>query len=276
MSRVPAVTIVGAGAAGRSLAAALHRAGVTIAGVYSANGRSARTLARTVNAPLTGRLTVTSQFSSFVILAVPDDMIEQTAMIVASALHTARSAIVVHLSGAQTSTLLRPVKRKGAAVASMHPLMTFPARRAVVPLNGAWFSLEGDRTAVAVCRRIVDRIGASSFTIRKNGKSFYHLAAVFASNYPVTLLGVVEQLAVEAGVPRKDIWKIFRPLVLAAVNNVLATSPAAALTGPIVRGDHRTVLRHLEALASSERMNHLTPLYAALGVETAALAQRKR
>jgi predicted short-subunit dehydrogenase-like oxidoreductase (DUF2520 family) len=276
VSRAPAVTIVGAGAAARSLAAALHRAGVTIAGVYSANGRSARALAGTVKAPLSGTLTTASQFSPFVILAVPDDVIEQAAGTVAAALRNARSTIVVHLSGAQTSTLLRPIKRKGAAVASMHPLMTFPARRASVPLNGAWFALEGDRTAVSMCRRILDRIGATSFTISRKGKSFYHLAAVFASNYPVTLLGVVEQLAVEAGVPRKDVWKIFRPLVLAAVNNVLATSPAAALTGPIVRGDHRTVLRHLEALASSERMNHLTPLYAALGVETAALAQRKR
>lgn len=276
MSRFPAVTIIGAGAAGRSLAVALYRAGVTIAGVYSEHGRTARSLASTVNAPQYGRSTADFVLSSFIILAVPDDAIESAAEMIASAVRTKRTTTVIHLSGALTSGLLQRLKRKGAAVASMHPLMTFPARTATVPLNGAWFALEGDRSAVAACRRLVRVLGASSFTIGAKGKTLYHLAAVFASNYPVTLLGVVEQLAEAAGVPRKDIWRIFRPLVLATVNNVLASSPAAALTGPIARGDHRTVLRHLEALASSKRLEHLTPLYAALGVETAALAQRKR
>lgn len=268
--------MIGAGALGRSLALALHDAGVSIAAVYSAGGTSARTLGRRVSALTSGILTADAPLSPFVILAVPDDRIAAVAAQLRKHSDADRIRTIIHCSGAFSGDVLRPLMRRGTSIASMHPLMTFPKSGKRVPLKGAWFALEGDRVAVTDCRRLVRKLGASSFTISGKKKSLYHLAAVFASNYPVTLLGVVEQLAADAGVPRKDIWRIFRPLVLAAVNNVLESSPAAALTGPIARGDRATVLRHVQSLGTSKRLNHLLPLYAALGVETAALAQRKR
>ena len=45
---------------------------------------------------------------------------------------------------------------------------------------------------------------------------------------------------------------------------------AAALTGPIARGDEATVARHLEALA--ETAPHLIPLYEALAERTRDVA----
>src|SRR5439155_1283702 len=42
-------------------------------------------------------------------------------------------------------------------------------------------------------------------------------------------------------------------LVRGAVDNVAALGPASALTGPVARGDHDTVARHLAALDPAER-----------------------
>jgi len=48
----------------------------------------------------------------------------------------------------------------------------------------------------------------------------------------------------------------------------------AALTGPIARGDERTVARHLEALTAANP--ELVPLYEALAERTRAVAARHR
>jgi predicted short-subunit dehydrogenase-like oxidoreductase (DUF2520 family) len=45
----------------------------------------------------------------------------------------------------------------------------------------------------------------------------------------------------------------FLPLVRGTVDNVDQLGPAAALTGPVARGDTETVARHVEALPDDER-----------------------
>ncbi|WP_247646302.1 DUF2520 domain-containing protein [Deefgea sp. CFH1-16] len=51
------------------------------------------------------------------------------------------------------------------------------------------------------------------------------------------------------------------------LNNIVAIGPAAALTGPIVRGDSATVAQHLAVLPSQHRV-----LYQVLGQHTQCLA----
>src|SRR5262249_56629412 len=77
----------------------------------------------------------------------------------------------------------------------------------------------------------------------------YHAAACVASNHLVALLGQVERLAADAGVP----FEAFLPLVRGTVGNIETIGPAAALTGPVARGEHETVARHLDALPEEDR-----------------------
>ena len=90
----------------------------------------------------------------------------------------------------------------------------------------------------------------------------YHAAACVASNHLVALLGQVERLAAHAGVP----LEAFLPLVRGTVENVADLGPAAALTGPVARGDLETVARHLDELPDDER-----DAYRALVVEARRL-----
>ena len=75
------------------------------------------------------------------------------------------------------------------------------------------------------------------------------------------------RLAAKAGVP----FEAFLPLVRGTVENVETLGPAAALTGPVARGDHDTVTRHLDALPDDER-----DAYRALVLEAERLAARDR
>ena len=65
-------------------------------------------------------------------------------------------------------------------------------------------------------------------------------------------------------------FEAFAPLVLASVQNAFALGPAAALTGPVARGDLETVEQHLRELDPAER-----DAYRALAREAARLAGRR-
>jgi predicted short-subunit dehydrogenase-like oxidoreductase (DUF2520 family) len=59
------------------------------------------------------------------------------------------------------------------------------------------------------------------------------------------------------------------PLARASLDNVADLGPAAALTGPVARGDLVTVARHLDALPAAERA-----AYAAVAETARRLARR--
>jgi predicted short-subunit dehydrogenase-like oxidoreductase (DUF2520 family) len=87
-----------------------------------------------------------------------------------------------------------------------------------------------------------------------------------ASNHLVALLGQVERLAAGCGVP----FEAFAPLVLGSVQNAFSIGPAAALTGPVARGDLATVEQHLRDLDPAER-----DAYRTLAREAARLTGRR-
>lgn len=268
------ITIIGAGAVGRSIALALFRGGVNIDAVYSLHGRSAALLARKVQARTSGLLSEMTHLGTDTIVCVPDNEITSVAAHLVRRNTSLREKTVLHTSGALSSSELRALKKQGASVGSFHPMQTFP-KGTMTPLNNVWISIEGDSRAVKFSTLLAKIVHGNTFRISKEAKVLYHTAGVFASNYFVTLLSVVELIAKECGIPQKDIWKVYGPIVRQTLENVISTSPAQALTGPIARGDVVTVSKQLQGL-SRKKLNRLVPLYSALGIETARLARKKK
>jgi predicted short-subunit dehydrogenase-like oxidoreductase (DUF2520 family) len=108
-------------------------------------------------------------------------------------------------------------------------------------------------------------LGAHPFVVPDDRRAAYHAAAVVASNHLVALLGQVERLAETAGVP----FDAFLPLIATTLANCAHHGPAAALTGPVARGDVDTVAAHLDALPDAERHT-----YRALALAALTLAAR--
>src|SRR6185437_1456273 len=100
----------------------------------------------------------------------------------------------------------------------------------------------------------------------------YHAAAVFASNYHVTLIDAALELMQGAGLARGAALDALRPIVHATTENVLSSGPERALTGPILRGDAGTVRKHFQALERC--LPETKDLYAAAGLRTVMLAMR--
>jgi predicted short-subunit dehydrogenase-like oxidoreductase (DUF2520 family) len=155
-----------------------------------------------------------------------------------------------HSSGALASDELNALRRHGAAVASLHPMMTFVSG-SIAPLQGVPFAIEGDKAAVLVARRVVKNLGGEAFAIRKQQKAAYHARGSFASPLLVALLVTGEQLARKAGLSAVEARKKMLPIVKQTIANYEALGPAGAFSGPIVRGDAETVGKHGRALTKT-------------------------
>lgn len=247
----PTIAIVGAGNLGTALALALQEAGYPIESVITRRtGRSlarARRLARQVGARF---VRGPGQVKARLLwLCVPDSEIAFTAASLAETfLGTGR--IALHSSGALSSDALQPLRRMGACVASVHPMMTF-VPRSHPSLRGVSFAIEGDRAAVQVARCIVRDLGGEAYGIRKTEKPAYHAWGTFASPLVTALLATAERVAALAGVGARTARQRMIPILLQTVRNYGNLGPARGFSGPIVRGDVETVRKHLEVLRST-------------------------
>jgi predicted short-subunit dehydrogenase-like oxidoreductase (DUF2520 family) len=152
-----------------------------------------------------------------------------------------------HSSGALLSRELEPLRKAGAAVASVHPLMTFVAE-ARPSLTGVPFAMEGDDAATRVARRIVREMGGESFSLPAARKAAYHAWATLTSPLLLAFLVTIEEAARAAGLTRQDARRKSLPIIRQTLANYSRLGPAQSFSGPLVRGDAETVARHLAVL----------------------------
>ena len=265
----PMVGIIGPGRAGVGLGLALARARY----VVRLHGRHNTS----VPAPLTLSVGPGDEPPPWVaeppvvILAVRDDAIRPLADMLARAGVIRATQVVLHLSGAQGQEALGPLVGSRAALGSLHPLQTLsePAR-APERLRGAWAAVEGMARAVQAAEGLAQDLGMRTFHLASQAKAIYHAGAVFASNYFVVVEAVAQRLLRHAGLSDTEAWQALRPLVEGTFESLTRQEPAAALTGPVARGDDTTVRRNLEALTSDD-----AALYRALGRAALELAQKR-
>lgn len=231
--------IVGPGRAGESLGIALARAGWERHSDVNRSDDASRA----------------AEGVDLVVIAVPDGAIAT----VAAAIEPDDRVVIAHLAGSLGLDVLEPHVRRAA----LHPLVSLPcpevgAKRLTA---GAWFATAGD----PLVEKAVADLDGRSFTIDDADRGRYHAGAAIASNHLVALLGQVERIADHIGMP----LEAYLDLATATLANVGELGPAAALTGPVARGDWDTVRAHLSALPETER-----PAYRALATEAARLADR--
>jgi predicted short-subunit dehydrogenase-like oxidoreductase (DUF2520 family) len=243
------ITIVGSGNVAHALAPALARAGYKIDAIFSRSGapslQRARALGRRVKAGVghIGRIRIQSRVTW---LCVSDDAIPDVAKTIAA--DDWKGKFVFHSSGALSSGELAQLKRRGARVASVHPMMTFVA--GVQPeLRGVPFGVEGDPAAVRIARKIVRDLGGQAFAIRKRSKPLYHATGSFSSPMIIATLATAERVAAAAGIPRNQAAKVMAPILKRTLDNYLRRGTNAAFSGPIKRADVSTIRKHLDALA---------------------------
>ena len=260
------IFVVGAGAAGSSLARALASSGHAVDAVVSRTASRASDLASKTGARYGGDEYRYLDVADLVILAVPDDAIRVASSDLAGRREDWSGAVVCHLSGALSSAELGRLESLGALTASFHPMVSLQPESTPEVFKGARINIEGHDSAVEVCREMARAIGAMPFVIGHRTKQVIHMAATIASNYLVTLLAVASELLKNADVPPEEFEGLFRPLVEATLRNIRFESPARALTGPIARADAATLRTQLELVR--EHYTEYLPMISILASET--------
>ena len=208
-----------------------------------------------------------------VFITTPDTQIEPVCKALVKDTGITPGSLVFHLSGALSSDILASARDAGARVGSIHPLQAFtPYEKGQAnPFEGVNISIEGDVEAVAGGKAVVTALGANAFAIPTNSKTLYHASAVVASNYLVTLEHFALSLLMETGLNESQAYEILEPLIQGTLANIKARGCAKALTGPVARGDHDIVSRHITDI--DEKTAHFSGLYRLLGTHTLALAK---
>ena len=236
------------------------RAGGAVARAARASGIEVRLAGR-------GEVDAACAGATAALLCVPDGEIEAACAEVAKA---GPPAFVGHASGATRLHALDSAAERGAEAFSLHPLQTIPD--AETDLTGAPCAVSGaSASAIEFAEDLACRLGLRPFALDDEKRVAYHAAASIASNFLVALEESAAGLLAEAGVD--DAREVLAPLVLRTAAN-WSERGAAALTGPIARGDEATVAAHLEALAIHSP--ELVAAYEALAERTRDLAARDR
>jgi predicted short-subunit dehydrogenase-like oxidoreductase (DUF2520 family) len=256
------VTLIGAGNLAQALGPALKAAGYRVdfiaARETASSRRRAAMLARLLEAR-TQSLDEAEPTSDILWICHTDDALTETAKLLARKPGWS-GKIVLHSSGALSSDVLSPLKRKGSSTASLHPMMTF-VPGATPRMEEVPFAVEGDSHAVSVARRIVRAMGAESFAIKKAAKPLYHALGSFSSPLIVAALVTAERVGRGAGLSASQTRRVMAPILRQTLKNYTERGAAAAFSGPIKRGDLNTVLRHLKEL---KRVPGASEVYRAL------------
>jgi predicted short-subunit dehydrogenase-like oxidoreductase (DUF2520 family) len=189
--------------------------------------------------------------ADLVLLCVPDSAIAEVAGSVEPA------PWIAHVSGATPLLALDPHSRRFG----LHPLQTFTRSRGPEQLDGAFAAVTSE-TDEAQERGfwLARALGLEPFALAESARPLYHAGAAIASNYLVTLERAAAALFEAAGAPREALV----PLMRRTIEN------GFELTGPLSRGDTKTVERHRAAISAARP--DLEPLYDVLADATLELA----
>ncbi len=246
------VRILGRGKVGRALHAALRKTAMP-SSLHRARGP----------------LPAGSASATTYVLAVPDAQIGSVAARLAPVLG-ARD-VVLHCSGNRGLDELAACRRRGARVATMHPMVSFASPRAPPALRGTTWVVHGDAVAQRAARRLARAVGARAVE-GASGHPVYHAAAAILANGGAALAALSVQILESRGVGHRAAELACAGLLRSVAHNVERVGVPGALTGPIARGDADTVRSHVLGLRAVDAS--LADSYVALGPLIVACAMR--
>ena len=275
MAELKKISWIGCGKVGRTLARALQHAGYQTAAVVCRSQDSAQKAVHFIGAgkPTTEVEDALESSTVHFITANDDSIAELVTIIDDAAADTLAQHYFFHTSGSVNSTVLEPLAKKGAYVASIHPLQVFADPvKALETLPGVYYAIEGNDKAMELAVQMVDHLQGKLLLIPTGRKVLYHVAGVFVANYMMVLIDLALHIMQDLGETQEDSFDAFLPLMVGALQNVETLGVSEALTGPIARGDANTVKSHLNALQALRP--EVLEIYRTLGQEAVNIALR--
>lgn len=231
------VVCIGAGRLAQHLMPELQRAGCDIIQVYNRTDYSAQLLSQKLNdASVLSDINQIAKDADIYFITLSDDAIYSVSILLQL---QDINGIVVHCSGAAEYDIL-PFPKKGV----FYPLQTFSGVHKVDWTTIPIIITSDSEEVVSKLETLARKISSTVVEMTDTQKSALHLAAVFANNFTNHILSLAGNICARHNVP----FEILKPLIQTTIDNALEHGPSESQTGPAIRGDDRTIEKHVQML----------------------------
>lgn len=194
--------------------------------------------------------------TDWLIIAVADDALASVAAALEQLPLAMKSVKAFHTSGAWTADILAPLRAAGARTGSFHPTFSVSS----IPLGleripGAVIGCEGELQSELIA--LAGAIGACGIPLEKSQKEILHLGAVLVNNYLALLVAAAHRLCRREGIQTETARRLLRDCIRQGITTGWSEPLKKYLTGPFIRGDMKTIEKHLALLENDPELKQL-------------------
>jgi predicted short-subunit dehydrogenase-like oxidoreductase (DUF2520 family) len=234
---IKTAVIIGAGNLAWHLGHALVDAGLEILQVFNRTPETGQSLARELNTVYTGLPGCITKKADIYIIALSDNAISD--FMASDCFHT--KSLVVHTAGSvNIDVFAGTVENYGV----FYPLQTFTRGKPVDFRKIPVFIEANNPHNEDTLKHLAIQLSNHVYAVDSEKRMYLHLAAVIACNFVNHLFAIVDKMLAE----KQLNISLLEPLIRETVTKALQISPAAAQTGPAIRGNTKTIAKHLALL----------------------------
>jgi predicted short-subunit dehydrogenase-like oxidoreductase (DUF2520 family) len=233
------IVLIGAGNVATQLGLTLEQAKHTILQVYSKHTSSASELAKKLKCSFTNSFDELAPNADIYIISVKDDAISG----VAGHLHL-KNKIVVHTSG---SIYMDTIKNCSKNYGVFYPLQTFSKTKNSDFKNVPICLEASNKNTFKTLEVLAKSISNNVNKISSEQRATIHFAAVFACNFTNHFYAIADDILTS----NKLSFDILKPLITETAAKIQNNPPREMQTGPAIRGDKKTMNKHLKMLTDN-------------------------
>ncbi|TCC92097.1 DUF2520 domain-containing protein [Pedobacter frigiditerrae] len=236
------VVVIGAGNVATHLAKAIYAANVQVTQVWSYHNQNAQTLANQINAKAIANLNEIDLDADVCLISIKDDAIAD----IANQLKDFRG-LIAHTSGAvNLEVFANHFENYGV----FYPLQTFSKSKDISFADIPLCLEANNESSLTRLKELAGKLSKNIVEINSEKRKMLHLAAVFACNFTNHLYELADEI-LKANQLEFD---ILRPLIVETAAKVQNAFPLDVQTGPAIRNDEQTLIKHQELLLQQPQL----------------------
>lgn len=247
------VNIIGCGRAAGSLAKLWLQSGlIELGGIANRSMESSKASVARIGAGFAVQSPAEMPGARYWLLGTSDHQIVPAAEELAESGVQLEECLVFHLAGRFGTDVLESLQGTGARLAAMHPVRSLTHEHLdLEDFAGTACVAEGDQAALEMLRPLVSAIRGSWLPVNEIDRGLYHAAVAMTSNVTKAVTWKAQRWLIRAGLPEETAVTVTNQLLNSTVEDLFRSGARQSITGPIVRGDTRTIEAHLEAVRST-------------------------
>lgn len=246
------IGFIGPGKVGVNLGRYFTHKGLDLSGFYGKNIKNTTKAAIITKSKFYENIQDIIKESDILFITTPDDIISIIDYELSK--FDLKNKSICHSSGSLKSNVLCNAKHSGAFIYSIHPIFAFSNKNmSLNKLKKMFFSVEGDTFEGSLVLKFLKNLGNDFFIRDEESSEAYHLANVFVSNLTLSLLDIGIGYFKVLGLSEEEALKAVKPLINGNIESIYSNGFVNSLTGPVLRGDVKTIEKHLSVLKEDDK-----------------------